>query len=186
MAQKGVCGSGERWHRSLIRLRQDKLFHHLQEQNIMRFDIVKTEPYSVTEILHIRVVLKHPQEVFVQLVNTTSFLYRCLNSQACRSWYSCSTMKVSGKQEVDLKLSFCPANVQGLKEKKKPMQQFSWNNPGPCGWVEGIWINGLAECLRVEAPSRNTTLQQKCLSQGDLSKLVNWGETWQVSNKFCM
>lgn len=51
----------------------------------MRFDIVKTEPYSVTEILHIRVVLKHPQEVFVQLVNTTSFLYRCLNSQACRS-----------------------------------------------------------------------------------------------------
>lgn len=42
----------------------------------MRFDIVKTEAHSVTEILHIRVVLKHPQEV--QLFNTTSFLYGCL------------------------------------------------------------------------------------------------------------
>lgn len=87
--------------------------------------------------------------------------------QACKIiWYSCGTMKVQGESEADPKLSLCPVNVQGLTEKtqQNPTQWFSWNKPEAFGCVEGIWINGLAECSKVEALSRNSTMLQKCLS----------------------
>lgn len=51
MAQKGLRGSGgtlaPESHQAITR----KII--LREQNVMRFDIVKTEAHSVTEISHI-------------------------------------------------------------------------------------------------------------------------------------
>lgn len=50
-SQKGVCGPGECWPWRLINLWQNKLLLCFWKRSTMRFDIVKTEAHSATEIL---------------------------------------------------------------------------------------------------------------------------------------
>lgn len=125
-----VRGTG---HQSLIRLWQNKLFHHLWEQN-MRFDTVKTEAPSVPEILHITVVVKHPQRCLC-----SCFIPRVFFTD---TW----TVRLAGVADKTLlkervrgaNPSFCPANVQGLKAKKPQRIKNQHSDPEPLAEGEDL------------------------------------------------
>lgn len=65
-------------------------------------------------------------------------------------------------------------NVCGLKEKNSYLGGITQSSlAGSRGSGFEAWLSS-----RVEALRKPTTLLWRFLSQGDLSKLVNWGETW--------
>lgn len=73
-------------------------------------------------------------------------------------------------------------NACGLKEKNSRYLGGITQSPlvGSRGSRFEAWLSS-----RVEALRKPTTLLWRFLSQGDLSKLVNWGETGRVSHNFC-